>query len=121
MEIPEQKFEDNVVEVPGILAWDPRVSRRVGSSNPALVFGYLITKVYGWKVDDEFWDGIGRMANFCEMEVSNEKDYLDKGDGATVDIQFLREPNNVFLRTDFDSTGEKRRCHKDRKARHKGD
>ena len=54
--------------------FDPRINKRIVSSNPALLLGYLIeTRIAQFALDDTFWLSVAKMANFCEKGKDYEK------------------------------------------------
>ena len=71
--------EDNewLVNMEGAKVLDPRTGERKMSDNPALILGHLAEKkiiLVEMQVEDEkrFWSNIGKMADFCEVEVRTE-------------------------------------------------
>ena len=61
----------NKVTVDGALVYDPRTKTWVTSDNPALIMGYLLQRghiITSLTLDEEFWENIKELANFCETK-----------------------------------------------------
>jgi len=58
--------------VEGIKVFDPRDNEWKVSDNPALIFGYFVTKKQGALVGEGFWPGIAKWADWMDEKVGGE-------------------------------------------------
>jgi len=68
-----QWFRKSSFIVDGVKIYDPRECCWEISDNPALVMADMARMgeiKTSWKFDEEFWDKIGKLADFCDGEMT---------------------------------------------------
>ncbi len=55
-----------------MLLYDPRFNRKIKTDNPAIVLANEVVKTRFVNPDENFWDRIKQLANYCDFDMNED-------------------------------------------------